>query len=290
MFGYVIPDKPNMFMKDFTLYRAFYCGLCKSIGKQCGQCMRLTTNYDMTFLNILVHAVCDCDVEIRNEVCILNPFRKKSIVRTDELSRQIVHFNTILMHYKCVDDVIDSKSLGKRLLDGMLVRRKFRKARKELPQVDAAIEQGYRELRKLEAEHCDSPDRAAHPFAQSMADAVRSLLGERYTDDIGTVVYQLGKWIYLADALDDVEEDARKHNYNVFLQGYTFRDRATLLADKGEDISLALMGCYRTMCDAFERIPVAKYEGVLTNILWYGVLERTRTMLRSTEKCKTIRI
>ena len=41
MFGYVVPDKMNMFMKDYYGYRAFYCGLCKSIGKRCSQLMRI---------------------------------------------------------------------------------------------------------------------------------------------------------------------------------------------------------------------------------------------------------
>ena len=53
MFGYVIPDKPNMFMKDYSLYRAYYCGLCKAIGERCGETMRFLTNYDVTFLSLL---------------------------------------------------------------------------------------------------------------------------------------------------------------------------------------------------------------------------------------------
>ena len=65
MFGYVVPDKPNMFIKDFTMYRAFYCGLCKTIGKKCSQSMRFFTNYDMTFFAALLHAVRGEQVEIR---------------------------------------------------------------------------------------------------------------------------------------------------------------------------------------------------------------------------------
>ena len=41
MYGYVVIDKPDMFVKDFALYRAFYCGYCKSVGKKCSQLMRM---------------------------------------------------------------------------------------------------------------------------------------------------------------------------------------------------------------------------------------------------------
>ena len=75
MYGYIIPDKPNMYIKDFTYFRAFYCGLCKSIGSKCGQLARFSTNYDMTFYNILLHNILDKKVEISNETCILNPVR-----------------------------------------------------------------------------------------------------------------------------------------------------------------------------------------------------------------------
>lgn len=50
MFGYVIPDKPNMLVKDLSEYRAYYCGLCKAIGKSYSEKARFLTGYDCTFL------------------------------------------------------------------------------------------------------------------------------------------------------------------------------------------------------------------------------------------------
>ena len=40
MFGYVRYDIPNLYIKDFMLYKAMYCGLCKGIGASCGQMAR----------------------------------------------------------------------------------------------------------------------------------------------------------------------------------------------------------------------------------------------------------
>ena len=55
MFGYVLPDKPNMFMKDYVLFRAYYCGLCHSMKKESGQIARLTVNYDAAFIALFFH-------------------------------------------------------------------------------------------------------------------------------------------------------------------------------------------------------------------------------------------
>ena len=59
MFGYVKTDLPNMYVKDTVLYKAMYCGLCKGIGKVCGQKGRLALNYDLTFLSVFVHNILD---------------------------------------------------------------------------------------------------------------------------------------------------------------------------------------------------------------------------------------
>ena len=53
MFGYVLPDKPNMFVRDYTLFRAYYCGLCHAMKKEAGQISRLSVNYDAAFISLL---------------------------------------------------------------------------------------------------------------------------------------------------------------------------------------------------------------------------------------------
>ena len=84
MFGYVLPDKPNMFMKDYAEYRAFYCGLCKSIGKKCSEVMRFTTNYDITFLNVLYHAIFDYIWEAPSLMTI---FQLQDLLKLDDRAR-----------------------------------------------------------------------------------------------------------------------------------------------------------------------------------------------------------
>lgn len=87
MFGYVIPDKQNMYIKDFNVFQAFYCGLCKTLGETGSQITRLCTNYDVTFYNVLIHSLANLDVKFERKLCVYNG-KKKVVVSTDDLSKR----------------------------------------------------------------------------------------------------------------------------------------------------------------------------------------------------------
>lgn len=290
MFGYVIPDKLNMFMKDYYGYRAFYCGLCKSIGRRCSQLMRIGTTYDMTFLNVLAHAVLDVELEMKPGTCVLNRVQKKLICKDDEITGTVVDISTILAHYKCVDDVRDDKSLSKKFIDKAVIKKHYKKARKRLPDLDAYIKEEYARLAQLESENCPSVDRVADCFANIMTRIGECVLGEKYDGALRDLMYNLGKWVYCADAIDDADDDFKKGKYNPFLQGYEYKDKAAFLEDNKQKLEFVMMSCYNSILADFDKIQVKKYEGILTNILWYGMLNSTRELLRRTEKCKKVRI
>ena len=49
MFGYVTANEPELKVKDYHKYKAYYCGLCQSLKRQYGSAGQLTLAYDMTF-------------------------------------------------------------------------------------------------------------------------------------------------------------------------------------------------------------------------------------------------
>lgn len=104
------------------------------------------------------------------------------------------------------------------------------------------------------------------------------------------MMYNMGKWVYICDAVDDVDDDFKKKGYNVFLQNYQYTDRAAFLKDNQEVLKFILMSAYNAILGDFDKIQVKKYEGILTNIIWYGMLNNTEDLLRRCEKCKKIRI
>ncbi|MBR2870230.1 MAG: hypothetical protein IKB98_02465, partial [Clostridia bacterium] len=61
---------------------------------------------------------------------------------------------------------------------------------------------------------------ASDPFGQMIAQIVKEIVGDVYSEDLYLLSYNLGKWIYLIDALDDFDKDIKKQNYNVFVNSF----------------------------------------------------------------------
>ena len=57
MFGYITVNKDELKIKDYRRYRAFYCGVCHSLGEYYGLSGRMTLTYDMTFMAIVLSAL-----------------------------------------------------------------------------------------------------------------------------------------------------------------------------------------------------------------------------------------
>ncbi|WP_370751702.1 DUF5685 family protein [Eubacterium sp.] len=85
-----------------------------------------------------------------------------------------------------------------------------------------------------------------------------------YANGLGRMGFYLGKFIYIMDAFDDVEEDVKKGRYNVFSNCYTDPDFETHVKDM---LTMMMAEC----SDAFEMLPAVDNADILRNILYSGV-------------------
>ena len=289
MFGYVIPDKPNMLMKDFTEFRAYYCGLCKAIGRDNPAFLRLLTNYDCTFLAVLLHNLAGSSPEIRMQGCVLNPVKKKPVAAKSDLMKKAAALTVLLAYYKAGDDVADGGGLKASCVRNS-VALSAKKAARLIPEADAVIANRYKELAELEKSGCKSVDMAAEPFAR-MTEELVCLFAKEITPQLKEFAYGLGKWIYLADALDDVDKDLKTKNYNPFIAAYPdVKDKSSFLADNKEELSLIMYSVYNSLVRGYDALDVKISEGVMSNIVYLGIREQTRRILEGEQKCNTTRI
>ena len=283
MFGYVKTDMPYMFVKDTVLYKALYCGLCKSIGKTCGTNARFLLNYDLTFLSAFLHNVCGKDVEIKKERCIIHHVVKRPVASRDELTERIACLNVILARYKLSDDVIDS---GKGRLKRSFFSGGYKKAKKREPKLDEIVRTRYEELRRYEKENCDSPDIVADPFGNMMKEAVKELAGDFATEEILTIAYDLGKWIYLIDALDDFDKDKKRGEYNVFVNAYKeVGGKAELIEKKGKDVFVLLGTVLNEISELADKTEYKFNGDLIRNVLKRGLITETKRIMENA-KCK----
>ncbi|MBO7187284.1 MAG: hypothetical protein J6V68_02700 [Clostridia bacterium] len=269
MFGYVKPDNPNLFVKDETLYKATYCGLCKSIGKTCGQTARFTLSYDLAFLTHFIHNVTDTDLTIKKEHCLTHWIVKRPVAKTTDISCRIANLNVILAFYKLKDDVLDSKK-GK--IKQSVFLGAYRKAKKNEPQFDLIVKNGFEKLLNYERSFGDSASIASEIFGEMLADIVKELCGEHYSDDINNLAFNLGKWIYLIDALDDFEKDLNKNEYNPFK--FAYKDIVTkkeLLEKHGEEICFLFNDALWEIENSNKNIKYYFNHDLIDNILLRGL-------------------
>lgn len=251
MFGYVTPVKSELRDQDFVLYRAFYCGICAAIGRNYGSLPRFTTTYDVTFLSLLVHDVTSQDVEFYEAKCVGNPFQKKVMIRGNELLDRLCAANIIMTYYKLLDDVIDGGG-GKKRLARAAMKKPYLKAVKVLPQADEIMKRRYGELRDLEKAGEKSIDRVAHCFASLLKEVAFCIIGDKVDDNTLSLCYNIGKFVYLIDALDDVDEDAKKGNYNPFLAAYgNFTSRKEFYETHKDDIAFSLNSTVNRAIECF---------------------------------------
>ncbi len=286
MFGYVIPDKNNMYIKDFNVFQAFYCGLCKALSKTGSQITRLCTNYDITFYNVLLHCITDCEIKFERKMCVYNG-RKKVIAVPDEISLKMADLAVMLVYYNAEDDVTDGKK-SRIIIKWRLAMRK-RAAARRLPKINTLMKESFHRLNSLEKEKCDSIDRVADCFASLMRDITRELAK---TDSvIDDFTYNLGRLVYLLDAVDDVEKDSKKNRYNPILLNYGKCDKkADYLAKNADELAFLLGSTYNKLVGSYNMIDVKLYEGVLSNTVYLGLKMQMERLLKGEEKCQLTRL
>ena len=77
MFGYVKPQNGDLLVKQAELYRAAYCGLCRSMRKRLGFFTSFSLSYDFAFLTVTRAAISEEKAELELRRCPVHPLKKR---------------------------------------------------------------------------------------------------------------------------------------------------------------------------------------------------------------------
>ena len=147
-----------------------------------------------------------------------------------------------------------------------------RRAAQRYPSLDGAIADHMRRLSALECQRIPSVDTYASAFGDMMADVLSfSLAGESelLARRIG---WHLGRFVYITDAYDDLEEDQKKGRFNPFLLLYD--NHPPKKGTPENPIEIALLNELRSASDAVDLIDcrdLPNLEGLLDNVLHLGL-------------------
>ena len=271
MFGYVIPYDKTLPETAKNEYKADYCGLCRCLGKRYGFLARFLVNYDMTFLYALLSAAEPLQPQ-KPCFCPANPFCKKQCRRTDKNMEFAADVCVCVSVWKLRDTVLDAhgwKRLGARLAL-LLLGRKGRRAERRLPEFSRLIAAQMDKLHALEQANCPSIDRTADTFATLLQGCAQGATDERTQRILSQLLYHTGRYLYLIDALDDLSDDVREHNYNPLQFRYCLAEGQLREADKTE--FLESVDCSIGMAAAaLELLDCQSHRALLENIIYYGM-------------------
>ena len=267
MFGYVRPLTAELKVREFEDYKAVYCGLCRTMGKRHGFLARFTLNYDFTFLvMVLAHETNRC--ETKQCRCPAHPFRKRKMCLQMSALDVAADESMILSYQKLRDDVADNgffRGLPSRAAM-LALKPAYRKAAKAQPEFDQKVAAYLKELHILEQERSPSLDRPADTFARILQEAAPMTGDECRDRALGQLLYHVGRWIYLIDAWDDLEEDIRTGAYNPILERYEHKPR-----EHEQDVRITLLHSRNLAVSAYGLLQSPQWDGILSNILYLGL-------------------
>lgn len=261
MFGYIQPNKDELRFREYNEYRAYYCGLCKCIGRQFGEPMKLTLSYDCAFIALLLTGIAGIE-DARKCRCVYKPLsRARMAAVEDEYIRFAADTNIILAYCKLDDNWRDDKATGA-AVGKAAMKSAIQKAREHSPALYRVIADGISELSEIERAEIPELDPPADAFARMMKNIALAapVVSQQNRLALGHMLYHLGRWVYLIDAWEDREKDKKSGSYNPFLASGADKERAAFMLNCSLNEAI----------NAYELLDIRAHESLLDNIIKDG--------------------
>lgn len=265
MFGYTLPHKLVLTLKDNYQYKAHYCGVCGALKKQ-HFLFRFLTGYEATLLAILIDAQKDAPPQQTKLFCPFSGERGRMVVMAGEQSVSFAALATLLMgYYKLNDLKRDNKKLA---LVFKPCEKGFKKAKLKLTQGGLPVT----ELDRLELSQTLLEQKAALHLDDLLMPTGKALaLIFRYTafladcnensQNLSALGEALGKLIYLLDCLEDWPKDKRLGRFNGLAATGIFKNYDL------EDLKYITRRLFYIMETSLKNLKLKRYGLILENIL-----------------------
>ncbi len=274
MFGYIAIYEPELKMKDYRKYRAYYCGLCQTLKKRYGSIGQMTLSYDMTFVVLLLNSLYECEVTKTEGRCKVHPLKKRPFLQSTA-TEYAADMNMVLSYYHLKDDWEDEKKL-KGAVGTAVLKRKVRKLEQKYPRQCRVIAAELEQISRCEKENSTDIDAVSGCFGRIMEEML-VYREDQWEKRLRRLGFFLGKYIYLMDAYEDLERDLEKGLYNPLKE---LKKRPDY-----EEYCKNMLCMMIAECSAeFEGLPCLQDGDILRNILYEGVWNRYRKMHLEQEK------
>ena len=263
MFGYINVNRKELSEENKKIYQSYYCGLCQSLHASCGKKGQMLLNYDMTFLVVLLTGLYELQNKEKAFTCMMHPTKKQKAFE-NEVSDYCAAMNVMLAYHNLMDDWKDEKNRPKKTLANM-IRKDYDKFATIYPRQTKALENYMKRLAEYEALNETNIDLVAGLTGEMLGEIFAWKEDEWY-EELKTLGFYMGKFIYLMDAYEDIDKDEKALKYNPLCQ---------LRKDNPKDFEtlcrLMMTSMISECAKSFERLPILQHADILRNILYSGV-------------------
>ena len=281
MFGYVVPLKPELKIKDFQKYKAYYCGLCKEIHSY-SSLSRLSLSYDATFLYIFLSSLANDEENIVQKRCVLNPLSKKRPVCSTSHADYAAIANVLLSWHKFSDAAKDDRNIFYYMLK-WLYSGSYKRASSASPILSERVAENLSCLAHIEEEKIADIDIPANEFAKVIGNlfSLSPNVDNEKRDTLFSFGFNLGRFIYLIDAFDDIPKDIKSKSYNPFLLKYKYSNEDVSKFRKSiyDEASFNLYYSLAQAAREYEKLEIIKNNDILDNIIYLGLKDKTISVL-----------
>ncbi len=266
VFGYIRVQKSELKLREYDAYKSVYCGLCRQLGRDYSFLSRFLLSYDCTFYAMFIMSLGRSCSGFETGRCRFNPMKKCSYCKCEsDCMSKAAAVNVTLAYYKLIDDISDSGFFKRALCRAVkpFLSRWRKKANARYPEIDSLAAGMMRSQQEAEKSPDCGIDMAAHPTASFLSSLLsaeaQSEAQKRIYSQIG---YGLGRFIYLADAADDLEKDIKSGNFNPF-NSEKENNRDVI----GNNLSQALAMTF----DAYNLLDLTDFRGIIDNVILLGL-------------------
>lgn len=280
-------------VKDFEKFKAYYCGLCRAIKQNYGNLPRAVLNYDLTFLGILLDSLQDIKCNFKVTRCFVHPVKKRLMIVDNKSLKYAAACNVTLAYFKLLDNVLDDKSALSKILSLFLKNYLKNENSVDFSKQTAYIRSSLEKLTAIERGENHSFDEVCDPFADLTGYLISSYLDDSFVmedkdscrESIYWLGYNLGKWIYIIDAWDDLEKDIKEKKFNVINKFFNPDNLPydVLKQNLEGKIDFLLTTCASNCMDNLSVLPLKKNQDILNNILQFGLMEKMDIVFKRSE-------
>ena len=217
----------------------------------------------MTFLVVLLTGLYEANTDSRNFTCALHPIKRRTSF-SNEITDYAAAMNVALAYHNLMDDWRDDHSVPKKAFAD-LIEKYYKEIADHYPRQITTIEAYVKRQSELEQQHETNIDVVAGLTGEMLGEIFAWKQDEWY-EELKTLGFYMGKFIYLMAAYDDLDRDEREDSFN------PLRSLKKEHVNDFEVICKLMMTSTISECaKTFERLPSLLHAAIPRIILYPGV-------------------